>query len=183
VREAAAEIGNLQVLEAPAWGDEPRLLDGFVECIDEALARLPEERRASAPVLLTAHSLPQRILDAGDPYERDFRAMADRVAARISVRGNPVHVAFQSQGATNDVWLGPDLPTTFRSLLAAGAKDVAVAPIGFVADHVETLYDLDIEAKALAESLGLGFTRAPALNVRPAFIDALATLALRYAPH
>src|SRR5262249_51949501 len=130
-----------------------------------------------APVVLTAHSLPQRIIDAGDPYERDFRAMADLVAARIGERGNPVRVAFQSQGATNDVWLGPDLSSTLRELAEGGARSVAIAPIGFVADHVETLYDLDIEAKALAEGLGLGFARALAMNLRPAFIDALKAVA------
>jgi ferrochelatase len=178
VREAAAAFPGLTLVEVPAWGDEPRLIDAFVETVDEALAQLPASDRASAPVVLTAHSLPQRVIDAGDPYERDFRAMASRVADRVAARGNPVHVAFQSQGATNDVWLGPDLPTTFRALKDQGARHVVVAPIGFVADHVETLYDLDIEAKVLAESLGLGFARAAALNTRPAFIDALANVAL-----
>lgn len=177
VREAAAALGGLEVIEVPAWGNEPRLIDGFVESIDEALAQLAPEVRAATPVVLTAHSLPQRILDAGDPYERDFRAMAELVAARVRARGNEVHVAFQSQGATSDVWLGPDLPTTFRTLAAGGARHVAVSPIGFVADHVETLYDLDIEAKALAESLGLGLVRATAMNLRPAFIEAVAAVA------
>jgi len=177
VREAAAAIGGLEVIEAPAWGNEPRLIDAFIESIDEALAQLPAAHRTTTPVLLTAHSLPQRILDAGDPYERDFRAMADLVAARLSPRGTPVHIAFQSQGATNDVWLGPDLPSTFRVLADSGARHVAVAPIGFVADHVETLYDLDIEAKALAATLGLTLVRAVAMNLRPAFLDALANVA------
>lgn len=176
VREAAAGTG-VEIIEVPSFGDEPRLIDAFVESIDESLAALPQDLRATTPVLLTAHSLPQRILDAGDPYERDFRAMADLVAARVRARGNEVRIAFQSQGATNDVWLGPDLPTTFRSLVDAGARSVAIAPIGFVADHVETLYDLDIEAKAMAESMGLQFTRAPAMNLRPAFLDAVESVA------
>lgn len=178
VREAASSAG-VEVVEVPSWGDEPRLIDAFVESIDESLARLPEELRASTPVLLTAHSLPQRVLDSGDPYERDFRSMADLVASRVRARGNEVRVAFQSQGATNDVWLGPDLPTTFRSLKDAGAKSVAIAPIGFVADHVETLYDLDVEAKAMAEEMGLLFTRAPAMNTRSSFIDAIEAVARR----
>lgn len=177
VREAAAGFPGLSVVEVPAWGNEPRLIDAFVESIDEALLGLAEGERASTTVLLTAHSLPQRIIDAGDPYEKDFRAMAELVAARVRARGNPVQVAFQSQGATNDVWLGPDLPATFRALAEGGARAVAVAPIGFVADHVETLYDLDIEAKALAEGMGMKLVRAPALNVKPAFIDAVAAVA------
>jgi ferrochelatase len=177
VHEAATPLG-LRVIETPTWGDEPRLIDAFVESIEESLARLPEEHRRTAPVLLTAHSLPQRVIDAGDPYERDFRAMAELVAARVRARGNEVKIAFQSQGATNDVWLGPDLPTAFRAVADSGARAVAVAPIGFVADHVETLYDLDIEAKAMAEGMGLAFTRATAMNLRPAFIDAIASVAL-----
>lgn len=177
VKEAAGALGGVEVIEVPSWGDQPRLIDAFLEVIDEALATLPADARASSPVVLSAHSLPQRVIDAGDPYERDFRAMADLVAARLRARGHEAHIAFQSQGATNDVWLGPDLPATFRALAASGARSVTVAPIGFVADHVETLYDLDIEAKALAEGMGLAFARASALNVRPAFIDALASVA------
>ncbi|MEZ4299151.1 MAG: ferrochelatase [Polyangiaceae bacterium] len=176
VREAAAPLG-IEVIEAPAWGNEPRLIDAFVESIEEALSHLPEPARRTAPIVLTAHSLPQRIIDSGDPYERDFRAMAALVESRLRPQGNPVHIAFQSQGATSDVWLGPDLPTTFRALSESGAGAVCIAPIGFVADHVETLYDLDIEARALAESQGLTFTRATAMNLRPAFIDALVSVA------
>lgn len=179
VREAAAGFPGLEVVEVPAWGNEPRLVDAFVESIDEALAPLAEAERVATTVVLTAHSLPQRIIDSGDPYERDFRAMASLVAARVEARGNPVQVSFQSQGATNDVWLGPDLPATFRALAEGGARTVAVAPIGFVADHVETLYDLDIEAQALAKSVGLQLVRATAMNLRPAFIDALAAVAGR----
>jgi protoporphyrin/coproporphyrin ferrochelatase len=177
VKEAAGAIGGLDVIEVPSWGDEPRLIDAFLELIDEAIAKLPEEVRGGAPVVLSAHSLPQRIIDAGDPYERDFRAMAELVAARVRERGHEARIAFQSQGATNDVWLGPDLPATFRALADGGARAVVVAPIGFVADHVETLYDLDIEAKGIAEGLGLAFARASAANVRPAFIDALESVA------
>ncbi|MEZ4308645.1 MAG: ferrochelatase [Polyangiaceae bacterium] len=181
VREAAAPLG-IEVIEAPAWGNEPRLIDAFVESIEEALSSLPEPARRTAPIVLTAHSLPQRIIDSGDPYERDFRAMAALVESRLLPQGNPVHIAFQSQGATSDVWLGPDLPTTFRTLTESGAAAVCVAPIGFVADHVETLYDLDIEARALAESHGLTFTRATAMNLRPAFIDALVSVATASLP-
>ena len=180
VREAAAGTG-IEVIQVPSFGDEPRLIDAFVESIEEALSAFPEDLRATTPVLLTAHSLPQRILDAGDPYEKDFRSMAELVAARVRARGNEVRIAFQSQGATNDVWLGPDLPTTFRALVDSGARSVAVAPIGFVADHVETLYDLDIEAKAMAEKMGLRFARAAAMNLRPSFLDAIEIVARRAA--
>ena len=168
---------GLRMIEVPEWGTEPALIDAFVDSIEEALSTLPGDLAAKATVLLTAHSLPQRIIDMGDPYERDFRTMATLVEQRVTARGNPCQVAFQSQGATNDVWLGPDLPTTFKALVEAGQKAVVVAPIGFVADHVETLYDLDIEARKMAGDMGLHFARAAAMNTRPKFLEALANVA------
>jgi protoporphyrin/coproporphyrin ferrochelatase len=179
VRAAAAASG-IEVLAAPPWGLEPALIDAFVESVDEALARFPESERAAVPVILSAHSLPQRVIDAGDAYEREFRALAAEVSARIALRGNPVRVAFQSQGMDGGAWLGPDLPTTFAALAAEGARAALIAPIGFVADHVETLYDLDIEAPDLARKAGLTrLERAPAMNARPRFIDALAAVVER----
>lgn len=178
VREAAAAYPGIEVRCAPAWGLEPALIDAFVESIDEALARFPEESRKSIPVVLTAHSLPQRVIAMGDAYEREFRAMADAVAARVAERGNPTRIAFQSQGMDGGAWIGPDLPTTFAELAAAGQTEVVIAPIGFVAEHVETLYDLDIEAPGLAQKAGVHrIERAAAMNSRPRFIDALESVA------
>lgn len=180
VREAAAAHPGMEVRCAPAWGLEPSLISAFLESIDEALARFPEDRRKSVPVLLTAHSLPQRIIDMGDAYEREFRAMADAVAARIAERGNPARIAFQSQGMDGGAWLGPDLPTTFAALAAEGKTEVVIAPIGFVAEHVETLYDLDVEAPGLAEKAGVArIERAGAMNTRALFIDALESVVRR----
>jgi protoporphyrin/coproporphyrin ferrochelatase len=183
VREAAAAHPGLELRCAPPWGQEPALIDAFVESIDEARGRLPEGLRDRAPVLLTAHSLPQRIIDAGDPYEQQFRAMAGEVAARVSARGNPVHIAFQSQGMDGGAWLGPDLPQTFAKLAAAGAEAVVIGPIGFVAEHTETLYDLDIEAPLLAKRAGVSrLERARAMNDHPRFIDALESIARALMP-
>lgn len=180
VREAAAAHPGMEVRCAPAWGLEPSLITAFLESIDEALARFPEDRRASVPVLLTAHSLPQRIIDMGDAYEREFRAMAEAVAAGIAERGNPSRIAYQSQGMDGGVWLGPDLPTTFAALVAEGQTEVVIAPIGFVAEHVETLYDLDVEAPGLAEKAGITrIERAGAMNTRARFIDALESVVRR----
>lgn len=174
VREAAEGLA-MEIAEAPSYGLEPLLVDALVETIDEALARAP-----SATVVLTAHSLPQRVIDAGDPYERDFRAMASAVGARLTSRGVPWRISFQSQGMSSEAWLGPDLPSTFADLAKSGARAVIVAPIGFVADHVETLYDLDVEAPKLAAAAGIEhFSRAPALNTRATFIAALAAVARR----
>lgn len=180
VRAACAAHPELELRLAPSWGKEPILIDAFVESIDEALARFPEEERAKVPVILTAHSLPQAVISAGDPYERQFRAMAAEVAIRIVPRGNPVRVAFQSQGMDGGAWLGPDLPATFADLEKEGAKAAVIAAIGFVADHVETLYDLDIEAPGLAAKFGIErLERAPSMNARPRFIDALEAVVRR----
>jgi protoporphyrin/coproporphyrin ferrochelatase len=178
VREAASAHPGLELRSAPPWGLEPALIDAFVESIDEALARLPEPARPRTPVLLTAHSLPQRIIDAGDPYEQQFRDMAAHVAARVSACGNPVHVAFQSQGMDGGAWLGPDLPSAFAEIAKTGARAVVIAPIGFVSDHTETLYDLDVEAPKLAARAGIDrVERAAAMNTKPRFIDALESVA------
>jgi ferrochelatase len=180
VRAAAKEAApSLEIVDAPAWGDEPALIDAFVETVHEGLARAAAVHQGAASetaVVLSAHSLPMRALQAGDPYEKQFRAMAELVAERF--RGtHPVAIAFQSQGMTDDAWLGPDLPTTFRRLKGEGVRAVVVAPIGFLAEHVETLYDLDVDAPKLAAEVGVAFARAPAPCARPRLVDALEVVA------
>ena len=180
VRAAAAAHPGLTLKLAPPWGTEPILIEAFVASIDEALARFPEPEREKVPVILSAHSLPQHVIDTGDPYEKQFRAMAAEVAVRLVARGNPVRVAFQSQGMDGGAWLGPDLPKTFADLAQGGAKSAIIAAIGFVADHVETLYDLDIEAPRIAAEAGIErLERAPSMNARPRFIDALEAVVRR----
>lgn len=182
VREAASEVApDVAVVDAPAWGDEPALIDAFVETVDEGIARaraVHDGPPTETAIVLSAHSLPMRALQGGDPYERQFRSMADLVAARF-VGTRPVAIAFQSQGMTDDAWLGPDLPTTFRRLKEEGARAVMVAPIGFLAEHVETLYDLDVDAPKLAAAVGVAFARAPAPCARPRLVDALEAVARR----
>jgi ferrochelatase len=129
---------------------------------------------ADVPLVLTAHSLPTAAVRNGDPYETQVRESADAVAAAL---GRPCRLAFQSQGADGGDWLGPDLNTVLAALHEEGATDVALAPFGFLAEHVETLYDLDVEAKDLAESLGLRLMRVPAIGLAEGLIDALVELA------
>jgi ferrochelatase len=176
VAKAAAERG-LEVLPAPSYGLQPELVFAFVEAIEEARARLP-----TVPALvLTAHSLPQHVIDAGDPYERDFRAMADAVLARLRERGTTfAHegIAFQSQGMGGGAWIGPSLEGALDELSGAGVESLLVAPIGFVADHVETLYDIDVEIAARARGSGFrAFERMAAMNTRPGFLAALEAVA------
>lgn len=176
VRPIAQELG-MEVVEVPSWGLEPALIGAFASAIEEASAWLSPQQQNESALILSAHSLPKRVLAAGDPYETDFRAMADAVEAEVRRRGwsnARVVVAFQSQGMGGGDWLGPDLASTFETLRNDGIKSLVMAPIGFVADHVETLYDIDIEAAQLAKSMDFdGFVRMPPMNTRPDFVQAL----------
>ncbi len=183
---AKRDIGErAQVTCAENWGQRPALLDAFA-------ARARALASADAALVLTAHSLPRRVIAAGDPYEREVRASAARVVERLRGAFADVLVAFQSQGPGSDAaeWLGPTLAEAFDALgarrptvggsadaAADRAKRVVLAPIGFLADHVEILYDLDIEAKAMAESRGLSFARTESLNDADDFVAVLAGIA------
>lgn len=172
VREAAATTG-LDVRACAPYGLAASMTRALCVTIDEALERAPVPA-AQVDLVLSAHSLPLRVIRGGDRYEEEFRAMAGACIERIAPRVRSTKVAFQSQGASNEPWLGPDLVTTFRDLRAAGSSHVVIAPIGFVAEHVETLYDLDVEAAALAGELGFeSFGRARALDDRAEFLEVL----------
>ena len=169
-----AELGDAtpELVVCEPWGTEPAFVNAHCEALS---AHLRVESRASS-VVLTAHSLPAVAIRAGDRYQAEVEACAAAVTERL---GRPCELAFQSQGADGGEWLGPDLRQTFERLAQAGSRQITLSPFGFLADHVETLFDLDIEARALASSLGLGFERIPALNTNPGLIEALASVALR----
>jgi protoporphyrin/coproporphyrin ferrochelatase len=173
--ELESEIGaGLPALvHAAAWGSEPLLIEAHAAQIRPALEKTTP---AETSVILTAHSLPQRVIDAGDPYQRGVEAAARAVASAL---GWPVELAFQSQGMDGGAWLLPDLKATLERVARAGQRAVVVAPIGFLADHVETLYDLDIEAASWARDHGLAFSRVPALNLHPGLISALERVVTR----
>jgi ferrochelatase len=161
-----------ELVVCEAWGCEP----AFIEAQCSALsARLRVDSRDNA-VMLTAHSLPRAAIRAGDRYQAEVEACANAIAARLE---RPCELAYQSQGADGGDWLGPDLRQTFERLAHSGVRQITLSPVGFLADHVETLYDLDIEARRWADALGLGFERVPALNTAPGLIEALATVAAR----
>ena len=171
VRAELAEA-TPELVACEAWGCEP----AFIEAQCAALnAHLRVDSRDSA-VMLTAHSLPRAAIRAGDRYQAEVEACARAVAERL---GRPCELAYQSQGADGGDWLGPDLRQTFERLVQAGIRQITLSPFGFLADHVETLFDLDIEARAWAGALGLGLERVPALNTAPGLIEALATVAMR----
>lgn len=157
-----------------SWHDQPRFIDALAAATSEALARCDDA--SSAHVFFTAHSLPVKIASGGDPYAREVGGTAALVAERLSLAH--CDVAFQSAGRTADEWLGPELRDEIRRVAADGVREVVVCPVGFVADHLEVLYDVDIEARAVAQGLGVRLVRARAMNDDPAFIAGLADVAL-----
>lgn len=160
------------------WHAQPRFIDALVAATDEALGRCVD--RTAAHVFFTAHSLPVKLVRAGDPYAREVGATAALVAERLGLAR--CDIAFQSAGRTGDLWLGPELRNEIRRVAAEGVREVVVCPVGFVADHLEVLFDVDIDARRVAEDLGVGLVRARAMNDDPTFIAGLADIALARMP-
>ena len=168
-RTRAAAGDGLDVAMVLSWYDSPPYLEALTERVNKALAALPPQTE----VVFTAHSLPARILDDGDPYPDQLRATAQAVAARADITG--WRVAWQSAGRTPEPWIGPDIAEVLDELAAGGdVHGVLVCPAGFTSDHLEILYDLDVEASARARSLGLAFARTESLNDDPRLCEAVA---------
>ena len=162
----------IDVLCVKSYGSEPLLIDALEESVRAGLEKIPPSERTGVPVIFTAHSLPEKILKANDPYRDQLLETCRLVADRFD--GLDWRFAFTSQGETKDAWLGPTLAEALDEVAAAGHKTVLAATIGFVSEHLETLYDFDLEGAQVAELRGLTFYRAPALNASPTFIAALA---------
>jgi ferrochelatase len=171
-----------ELARVESWGDHPLFLDALAEKVEEAFGRLPAG--ADPKVIFTAHSLPARIVAAGDPYDAQLRATAAAVADRAAARlGRPLDCTFcyQSAAAGATDWLGPSIEEEVVRLARAGHRHLVVCPVGFVADHVEVLYDLDVEARRLAEAAGASLHRTASLNASPTFVAALADVVRRAA--
>jgi len=167
--KAAAELDvDIEVIES--WHVLPAYITFLADAVRAALAHVP----AGSEVVFTAHSLPQRILDTGDPYPQQLAETAETVAAQAGLA--TWSIGWQSAGRTPEPWLGPDVLDIIRDRAAAAAAGLVVCPCGFVADHLEVGYDLDIEATALARQLGLPFARTATMGVDPDVIGALAQL-------
>jgi ferrochelatase len=170
-KKVAASAGSsIELVQTSAWGEEPAFVAAHADLIAQ------HATAADAAVVLSAHSLPSVAIQRGDPYARLVAASARAVEARL---GRPVLLCYQSQGADGGEWLGPGVRETLAAVAAEGKTHVTWAPFGFLADHVETLYDLDVQARAIASELKLELTRVPALNLHPGLIEALAAVATR----
>ncbi len=158
------------------WHDHPLLIAAFAEKLRAGWTKACAEHGSQLPVLFTAHSVPQRTVAEGDPYETQTRETAALVAAQVPEIG-VWHFAFQSQGMSGGEWLGPTVEETIVSLRDEGETSVFVQPIGFVCDHVEILFDVDILFRQFATERGMNLYRAESLNDSPLFVRAVADLA------
>ncbi len=165
-RLEAALDGSAELRFIESWHDH----EPFVAVLAERV------RGTSAHVVFTAHSLPERILAVGDPYRDQLLETSRLVAERAAIPEERWSFAFQSESATGEPWLGPDILDHLDDLHGRGVREVLVAPVGFVADHLEILWDIDVEARDRARELGLELERIPSLNDDPDFIRALAAL-------
>ncbi len=156
-----------------SWHAQPRFIEALAQTVREALDRFPDPSRVR--VMFTAHSLPARVLAEGDPYPDELAATARLVAVRLGLER--YEFAFQSAGRTGEPWLGPDILEEIRRLGSEGVTDLLVRPVGFVADHLEVLYDIDVEAQDVAREAGIHLERARSMNTDPTFVAGLADIA------
>ena len=160
---------DLSLVLVRAWYDHAGLIEAFSEKVTEAI----KNNGPFDQVLFTAHSLPERLKEVGDPpYPTQVRRTAEGVVGRLELRD--WQLTYQSAGRTPEPWLGPDLVEKLSELAIKGCRRILVVPVGFVCDHTEILYDIDIQAKQVAEKLGIELHRSESLNSSPKFIQALA---------
>ena len=165
---------NVEFVAIGAWYDAPGFLELIASRVNDALATIPTSRRETTEVIFSAHSLPQRVVEIGDTYPEQLLESATLAAEIAGV--SSFDVAWQSAGRTADPWLGPDILVALREKRESGFTDVVSCPIGFVSDHLEVLFDIDLEAQSVAREIGLSLVRTASLNDDPVFTSILANV-------
>ena len=159
------------------WHDHADLIAAFRDKVSAALAGAKAESGRPVPVIFTAHSVPVRTITDGDPYENQVRETAQLLAQSMGLED--YRVAFQSQGMTSEPWVGPTVESLIDEFAGQGCRKVVLAPIGFVSDHVEVLYDIDVAFREYGEKKGVSVVRSESLNASPIFIRCLASIVSR----
>jgi protoporphyrin/coproporphyrin ferrochelatase len=178
-KEEAAKIGGPKITSVESWYDEPKFIDYWVKKVKDTYEKMTEEERNGAVLIVSAHSLPERILKDGDPYPEQLQETADLIAKGAGI--TEYAVGWQSEGNTPDPWLGPDVQDLTRELHhEKGYNTFVYIPVGFVADHLEVLYDNDYECKVVTDEIGANYYRPEMPNSKPEFIDALATVVMKH---
>ncbi len=165
---------SIEVAPINEWYLLPGYLDTLVGRVHAALERFPADVRSQVPVIFSAHSLPERILTWNDPYPNQLRATVEAVMQRLG--DQPHEFAFQSAAISNEPWLGPDVSESIKRYTAQGQKNIISCPIGFICEHVEVLYDIDIVYQKLARSLGVRLERIEMVHTAPQMVAGLAEL-------
>ncbi len=176
--KAALEMyhAHIEFTFVNSYHDAPGYITALANRVQQGIAEFPEAEQPSVHVVLSAHSLPVRIVNEGDPYPVQMQETAQLVAAQAGLRPEQWSWSYQSAGRSPEPWLGPQLDEHLEDLATKGIKNVVSIAIGFVSDHVEILFDIDIAAQEQARSLGMTLVRPPALNTDPLFIDTLANV-------
>jgi protoporphyrin/coproporphyrin ferrochelatase len=173
-KEEAEKLGGPTIHSVESWYLEPKFIEYWVEKVKEAFGKMPAEEKAAAALIVSAHSLPEKILLSGDPYPNQLQETADLVAKGAGVQN--YYVGWQSAGNTPEPWLGPDVQDLTRDLYNQyGYKAFVYTPVGFVSDHLEVLYDNDTECKVVTDEVGASYYRPEMPNSHPKFIEAMAS--------
>jgi protoporphyrin/coproporphyrin ferrochelatase len=177
-QEEAEKLGGLKIRTIESWYQEPKFIDYWAGKIKKIFDKMPEEEKADAVLIVSAHSLPEKILQFGDPYPSQLKETADLIAEQAGVK--KYVVGWQSAGQTPEPWLGPDVQDLTRDLYKEHHyKAFVYAPVGFVSEHLEVLYDNDYECRKVTEELGVSYYRPEMPNAKEEFIDALSTVVLK----
>jgi ferrochelatase len=168
--------GHIEFEHIASYHDAPDYIKALTNRVRDGLERWPASERDAVHVVFSAHSLPTRILKMGDPYDEQLRETARLVAEQAGLRDDQWSWSYQSAGRSPEPWLGPQLEEHIPDLAAQGVGNIISIPVGFVSDHVEILFDIDIEAQQAAQEHGVRLERPPALNNDPLFIGQLASL-------
>lgn len=172
-KEAAEKLGGtLNITSVEAWYDEPKFIEFWKQAVNGELAKMTEEERKTSCLIVSNHSLPEKIKLAGDPYEEQLIETARLIEAASNIEN--VEIGWQSAGKTPEPWLGPDVQDLTKELFEQkGYKSFIYTPVGFVTEHLEVLYDNDIECKVVCDEIGANYYRPTMPNTHPLFIDAM----------
>ncbi|GIN84090.1 ferrochelatase [Heyndrickxia sporothermodurans] len=176
-KETAEKLGGPKIYSIESWYHEPKFINYWVDRLTETYASMTDDERNASCLIVSAHSLPEKILQFGDPYPDQLKETAELIANKAGIK--EYAIGWQSAGNTPDPWLGPDVQDLTRDLYnEKGYEAFVYVPVGFVAEHLEVLYDNDYECKVVTEEIGASYYRPPMPNSQQQFIDALATVVL-----
>lgn len=177
-KETAEKLGGPIIHSVESWYSEPKFIQYWATRVKQTFDLIDEEKRQKAVLIVSAHSLPEKIIAAGDPYPNQLQETADLIAQAAGIEH--YEIGWQSAGNTPEPWIGPDVQNLTRELYEEkGYTSFVYTPVGFIADHLEVLYDNDYECKVVTDEIGADYYRPEMPNAQPEFIDGLATVVLK----